>query len=633
VAGRIRDEDLALVKERVNIADVVGEHVTLRNAGGGNLKGLCPFHDEKTPSLSVRPSVGSYHCFGCGEGGDAIKFLMRLEHLSFSESVERLAARVGVELHYEEGGYTPNRQQGQRTRLVEAHRVAADFYAEQLGSADAVVGRRFLDERGFDQDTARRFGVGFAPAGWDALTRHLRGRGFSDQELITAGLAREGRRGSPIDRFRGRLVWPIRDITGDVVGFGARRLSEDDNGPKYLNTPETPIYRKSTVLYGVDLAKREIARRQQAVIVEGYTDVMACHLSGEDTAVATCGTAFGEEHIKILRRLLMDQDEFKGEVIFTFDGDSAGQKAALKAFQDDQKFVTQTFVAIEPGGMDPCELRQDKGPEAVRDLVARRVPLFQFAIRSVLDRYDLDTPEGRVSALQAAAPVVASIRDRSLRPEYARTLAGWLGMEVEPVVEEVARAFRRTPSAGPRGQMGAPTPTADPAEGAKPTHPPRPDPNDPALSVERGALKVALQAPDLAGESFDLLEPSAFTAPAYAAVHAAVVASGGVASGLRGPTWISTVQEHASDDAVRALVNELAVEPVPSDEESFARYADEVVARLEELATTRRVTEVKSRLQRLNPVEQADSYNRLFGELVALEKHRRVLRERAIGSL
>jgi DNA primase len=624
VAGRIRDEDVVLVKERADLADVIGEVVTLRPAGGGNLKGICPFHDEKTPSFSVRPSVGSWHCFGCGEGGDVISFVMKIDHLSFSESVERLAGRFGVQLRYEEGGHTPGRQQGQRTRLVEAHRVAAEFYVEQLATPGAHAGRQFLAERGFDQGAADKFGVGFAPREWDALTRHLRGRGFSTEELVTAGLARQGQRG-PIDRFMARLLWPIRDVTGDVIGFGARRLFDDDRiEAKYVNTPETPIYKKSTVLYGLDLAKREIARRMQAVVVEGYTDVMACHLAGVETAIATCGTAFGDEHIKILRRLLMDQNEFRGEVVFTFDGDSAGQKAALRAFQDDQKFVTQTFVAVEPSGMDPCELRQHKGDTAVRDLVARRVPLFEFALRSTIGRFDLDTPEGRISALQAAAPVVASIRDQSLRPEYARTLAGWLGMEVEPVARAVAQAGNTTRRTSPAASSRA-------AEA--PTRASAPDPHDPALRVERDSLKVVLQAPALA-TGFDDLEPTVFTAPAYIAVRDAVATAGGAsAAGQGGPTWVETVDAAAADDVVRRLVRELAVEPLASEEQALTRYATEVLARLEELATTRRIAEVKSRLQRLNPVEHVTEYNRLFGELVALEAHRRALRERAIGSL
>ena len=621
MAGRIRDEDVVLVKERADIADVIGDVVTLRPAGGGNFKGLCPFHDEKSPSFSVRPSVGSFYCFGCQVGGDVIAFVMQIDHLSFSEAVERLADRFGVQLRYEEGGVTPGRQQGQRQKLVEAHRAAAEFYTEQLATPGAQAGRQFLAERGFDQAAAEHFGVGFAPRDWDSLTTHLRGRGFTTPELVTAGLAREGQRG-PIDRFMSRLLWPIRDIGGDVIGFGARRLFDDDRiEAKYVNTPDTPIYKKSAVLYGLDLAKRDIARRMQAVVVEGYTDVMACHLAGVETAIATCGTAFGDEHIKVLRRLLRDQAELRGEVVFTFDGDSAGQKAALRAFQDDQKFVTQTYVAVEPSGMDPCELRQHKGDTAVRDLIARRVPLFEFAIRSRIDRFDLNTADGRTEATRAGMEVIRQIRDVSLRINYARSLAGWIGL-ADP--DELVRASR-----GGVSEIGRRAPVAGPAPTAA-----APDPNDPGLRVERDSLKVVLQAPALAAEVFDGLEASVFTSPAYAAVRDAVAAAGGAqAAGQGGPTWVEKVDAASADDGVRRLARELAVEPLAAAEQALTRYATEVLARLEELAATRRITEVKGRLQRLNPVEQVAEYNRLFGELVALEAHRRALRERAIGTL
>ena len=311
MAGRIRDEDIAAVRERSPIDEVVGEYLQLRNAGGGSLKGLCPFHEEKTPSFNVTPARGLFYCFSCAEGGDAIKFVQKIDGLSFVEAVERLAGRAGIDLRYEQGGYVPGQEQSQRRRLIDAHRAAAEFYAERLGGSDAAHARAFLAERGFELADAQRFGVGYSPKAWEDLTRHLRGRGFTDADLISAGLAIQGNRGTR-DRFRGRLMWPIRDLSGDVIAFGARKLDEQDDGPKYLNTPETSLFRKSTVLYGADLAKREIAQRRQAVIVEGYTDVMACHLAGVPTAVATCGTSFGEDHIKVLRRLIMDTDTGHG---------------------------------------------------------------------------------------------------------------------------------------------------------------------------------------------------------------------------------------------------------------------------------------------------------------------------------
>lgn len=631
MAGRIRDEDVALVRERARVDEVIREYVTLKSAGGGSVKGLCPFHDEKSPSFHVTPSKGMWYCFGCGEGGDVISFVMKIDHLSFAEVVEKLADRTGVELRYVEGGAAVNRQQGQRTRLVEAHKVAAAFYAQQLGSPDAQKARDFLKERGFDAESAQHFGVGFAPKGWDALTSHLRQKGFTDAELIAGGLVSQGNRG-PYDRFRGRLVWPIRDLGGDVIGFGARKLFDDDEGPKYLNTPETPIYKKSQVLYGIDLARREISKGQQAVIVEGYTDVMACHLAGITTAVATCGTAFGTEHIKVLRRLLMDDDQMKGSVVFTFDGDAAGQKAALRAFEEDQRFVTQTFVAVEPSGLDPCDLRIQQGDEAVRALVDRRVPLFEFAIRSTLAAYDLETAEGRISALRDAAPIVAKIRDTALRPEYARRLAGWLGMDVGDVTKAVQQAQRqgRQPEPNRRDERRAEGGDERSVEQAPPM--PRPQPGqrrDPVLVVEREALKCALQEPAHVADWYESVESTAYTHTAARRVHQAIEGAGFPSADVTGLAWIDAVLEASEDDEVRRLVRELAVEPLPADEGKDGSYAIGVIARLLEQDASRRIDDLKGRLQRLDATDE--QYQRTFADLLALEDYRRSLRQESIG--
>lgn len=631
--ARIKDTDVVDVRERARIEDVIREVVTLKSAGGGSLKGLCPFHDERTPSFHVTPSKGFWHCFGCQEGGDVIDFVRKVDHLTFAEAVEKLAQRVGVELRYEQGSAAPNRQKSQRTRLIEAHRAAAEFYVDQLAATDAAIGRDFLAHRGFTLADAAHFGVGFAPNGWDGLTKHLRARGFTDDELTTGGLVVAGRRGS-YDRFRGRLVWPIRDVAGEIIGFGARRLREDDEGPKYLNTPETPIYHKSQVLYGVDLARREIARRRQAVVVEGYTDVMAAHLSGVETAVATCGTAFGAEHIKIMRRLLMDQDEFRGEVIFTFDGDAAGRKAALRAFSEDHRFVAQTFVAIEPTGLDPCELRQLHGPEAVRDLVARRVPLFEFAIRSTVDSHDLDTAEGRVAALRAAAPIVARIRDRALRPEYARLLGGWIGLDSKAVTDAVAAAAR-----GVQQPTGAnPGDDAVPVVDVRQSVPrlSRPDLADPAVQVEREALKCVLQLPHHVAAWYSSVEDEAFPTPLHLAVHRAVVAAGGPSAATSAHEWVAMVQQACPDDSVRAYVREVTIDPLrtaAADDDALRNYGCAVIARLLEMDATRRIAELKGRLQRTNPETAEAEYGRMFADLLSLEQYRRGLREQAMGEV
>ena len=614
MSGRIRDEDVAYIRDRAPIDEIVGEYVQLKSAGGGQKKGLCPFHDEKSPSFHVTPSKGYFHCFGCQTGGDVIAFLMKIDHLTFTETIERLADRMGYTLRYDEGGpSTPAFSAGARSRLIAANTEAARFYQEQLNtSPDAAHGRDLLTKRGFDKDACMKFGVGFAPDEWDALTKHLRAQGYSIDELETAGLSKMGQRG-PIDRFRNRLTWPIRDISGDVVGFGCRKLAsdEEDQGPKYLNTPETPVYKKSQVLYGLDAAKKEIAKKRQAVIVEGYTDVMAAQLAGITTAVATCGTAFGADHIRILRRLLMDDDSFRGEVIFTFDGDAAGQKAALRAFSEDQKFVTQTFVAVEPDGLDPCELRQQKGDLALRDLIARRVPLFEFAIRAELAHHKLDSAEGRVNALNAAAPLVAQIRDKSLRPEYTRLLAGWLGTEVEIVSKAVAQGVKSQPKAS---ESIEPTMQDDSSW--------RPDPNEARLILEREVLKARLQEASLFTETlWSDIEAGAFTHPAYKELRKTIdeVAE------------IST--ETISDERIKTLFTELTVEPIRADGKPSAAYVESIVARLREVAISRSIAELKSSLQRLNPVENEIEYNAAFAQLVALESARRNLHDLALGGL
>ncbi len=624
MAGRIRDADIAEVRERNRIDEVVGEYVALRRAGADSLKGLCPFHDEKTSSFNVRPGHGTFHCFGCGEGGSVVDFVMKIEHLGFVEAVERLADRVGIRLTYTGGGSSVQRDRGTRSRLVEVNKLAQEFYAEQLSSAEARPAREFLTQRGFGQEVAGTFGCGFAPSGWEQLTKHLLGRGFSVEELVKAGVSREGQRG-PMDRFHRRLLWPIRDLSGDVVGFGARRLFDDDrNEAKYLNTAESPLYRKSQVLFGLDLAKREIARRHQVVVVEGYTDVMAMHLSGVPTAVASCGTAFGTEHISVLRRLLMDDDALRGEVIFTFDGDEAGQKAALKAFDDEQRFAAQTFIAIAPDGMDPCELRQAKGDAAVRDLVARRQPLFTFAVRTLLGEHDLDTAEGQVEALRRAVPLVARIKDPALRDRYATQLAHWSGWTGDEAT--VVRRVRETAGEEPRRRGGRKRNTSPAENGTE--LPPR---DDVRLQAQREVLKAVLQEPAMTGPVYDTLPTEAFTHPSYAQVHAAVLAAGGTAAGMSGPEWIDAVAAHYPQ---RSLVTELAVETLRGNGkvEDDARYIGSLLARLQATVVGQQVAEIKSRLQRISPQDDKDSYHQLFGDLVALEQYYRALRDQAVGA-
>jgi len=637
MAGRIPDRDIAAIREQVRIEEVVGDYVQLRRAGADSLKGLCPFHNEKSPSFHVRPNHGHFHCFGCGEGGDVYAFVQKIEHVSFVEAVEMLADRIGHTISYSGPATSVQRDRGSRSRLIAANAAAAAFYAAALESDEAAPARQYLTERNFDAEAARHFGCGFAPSGWDSLTKHLQRKGFEFKELEAAGLSRQGRHG-PMDRFHRRLLWPIRTSAGEVIGFGARRLFDDDPmEAKYLNTPETLLYKKSSVMFGIDLAKRDIAKGHQAVVVEGYTDVMAMHLAGVTTAVASCGTAFGDEHLAMLRRLMMDDNWYRGELIFVFDGDEAGQAAALKAFDGDQQVAGKSFVAVAADGMDPCELRLRSGDNALRDLVARRKPMFEFAIRSLIpDGMVLDDePQAKVDALRRCVPLVARIRDYALRDEYARRLAGWTGWSDEGQVlarvrEEANR--RGAPERGGRRSASVEhsPPVQSPGAPAEPAAA-RPDPRDPTLWPQREALKSALQYPALAGPVFDALTVESFTHPGYAAVRAAIDAAGGTSAGVTGAQWIEAVRQQTASVLTAGLINELGVEAIQVDDEKLPRYIAGVMARLQEVWMGRQIAEVKSKLQRMSPIEQGDEYHALFGDLVAMEAYRRSLLEQASG--
>jgi DNA primase len=615
VAGLINDEDIAEVHDRARIDDVIAAYVSLKPAGGGSLKGLCPFHDEKTPSFQVTPSRGFYYCFGCGESGDVITFVRKVNNLSFAEAVEHLADKYGVQLRYTEGTGGQRENPGSRLRMLEANGAAAEFYAEQLLTPDAVVARQFAQGRGFGREVAEMFSLGFAPTSGRALGQHLRGRGFREEELIAAGLMRQG----GWDFFQGRAIWPIKDAGGLVLGFGARKLFDDDRMPaKYLNTPETPVYKKSHVLYGLDLARTNIGKKSQAVIVEGYTDVMAAHVSGVDTAVASCGTAFGDDHARLIQRLL-GGDAFHGEVIFTFDGDAAGQKAALKVFSGDHHFAAQTYVAIEPTGLDPCDLRLQQGDAAVRELVARRQPLYRFVMNNVLTQYDLERVDGRLEALRAAAPLVASIRDNSLVSGYIRELATMLGTDVDEVRKIVSKASGRRPN-DPAPQRPATPLEEDAPQGALITYE-LPDPNDRALTVERDTLKLMLQYPDAFVDGWHGARPDDYSHPAYRALFAVIAPQS--PEGVPNSEWSRRVIEGLDDDALRQLAVQLAVEPHPMT--VTRAYAVSYVAKLRLLKVMYTISTLKSKLQRTNPVTDEAVYNQMFTTMIALETTRKEL--------
>ncbi len=611
--------------------------MALKRAGADSIKGLCPFHDEKSPSFHVRPNHGLFHCFGCGEGGDVYKFLQQIEHIGFVEAVEQMADRIGYQINYEGGGTSVQRDRGTRSRLVAANAAAHEFYVAQLREPEAETARKYLTDRNFDAAAAQQFGCGYAPGGWDVLTKHLLRKGFEFKELEAAGLSKQGKRG-PIDRFHRRLLWPIRNLGGEVIGFGARKLFDDDTMPgKYVNTPETLLYKKSQVLFGLDHAKREISKGHQAVVVEGYTDVMAMHLAGVKTAVASCGTAFGEEHLQVLRRLLMDDNFWRGEIIYTFDGDAAGQAAALKAFSGDQRLAGQTYIAVAPDGQDPCELRQHSGDAAVRDLVARRTPLYEFVIRGLLAEHNLDDVEGRVEALRRTVPVVAQIKDNATRKGYATKLAGWVGWDdIQLVVRRVGEEAKKNRMGGTAGAGAKQAGKSGGEQFAAPRveeSSVRPAPNDPVLLAQRQTLSAALQYPGIAGVVFDSIDTAAFTHPAYVALRIMIAQAGGTAAGLGGAEWVAAVADHTDDLMTRALVSELANEQLPvRSQNDIPRFITGVMARTQEAWVGRQIAELKSKLQRLSASEEPDTYMTLFGDLVALEQYRKSLAAQAMGS-
>lgn len=613
MAGKISARDIEEVKARVNIADVIGGYVALKPASAGSLKGLCPFHQEKSPSFNVRPMQGFYHCFGCGAGGDVYKFLQEMESLSFYEAVENLAQKASYTLTYEAGSNAPD--QGQKARIYEANLAASKYFAEQLGTDAATTGRDFLKSRGFDKSAAETFGVGFAPKGWNNLVDHLKTLGFTEDELVLASLASRGERGL-YDKFRGRLIWPIRDTSNQVIGFGARKLFDDDQGPKYLNTSETPVYHKSSVLYGIDLAKKEISKTQKVVVVEGYTDVMACHLAGVTTAVATCGTAFGDEHIRILNRMLSANVDHPAEVIFTFDPDEAGQKAAMRAFADADKFHANSFIAVGPDGLDPSDLRVQKGDEAVQLMIESKKPIYEFAIKQKLKNFDLSSVEGRVGAARAAAGVIATIRDSAMRSVYLREVANWVNLDVSEVSSLVERAIKDkvVAAVAPMRQDVAAEPAAQSFE--------EPDLRDPTIRFERQLLEVLIQHPaEIEEDKFLELASGDFLANVHSLLASALLAN---VANRKDPNWLAKLSE-SLDPALHQILRAMAATSLPArTEEELKRYVDGVAVSGFINLLTRQKLSLQAVLRQTEPSDSA-KVSEIQKELMDIEQRRRAL--------
>ncbi|MGA0883754.1 MAG: DNA primase [Candidatus Nanopelagicales bacterium] len=599
--GRIRNDDVALVRDSARIDQVVSEYLSIKSAGGGSLKGLCPFHDEKTPSFHVTPSRGLWYCFGCGEGGDVIAFLQKVDNLSFVEAVEKLANKFNIELRFEQGSSNISDNRNQKNKIFEINSLTKEFYQKFLSNPEAEIGRNFLKSRGFDKNSADKFSIGFAPNSWDSLTKNLSAQGFNEDELILAGVAISGQKGV-YDRFRNRLIWPIHDTNGQVVGFGARKMTDEDQGPKYLNTPETLVYKKSQVLYGINLAKKKIAQEKTAIVVEGYTDVMAFHEAGIENAVATCGTAFGEDHARILKRLISEDDQVSGKVIYTFDGDAAGQKAAMRAFDLESIFSSQSYIAVAPQGMDPCDLRLNKGNESLKILIDSSIPLFEFVIKTFVKDFDLTNAEGRINALSKITPVLQSIKNKLLQKEYIKLSANWLGLDLETIEESLAnKQLKKTIEV----KQPVDTPTVE-------------------RKIQREVLKVVFQYPLLSKSWLGQLNQDYFSYPPYREVYEKIVEFE-IDNNLA-----ARIVSEIENETIKKGVSSLAVEPFNFEVDQ--NYVDSVFSRLLEFGATVQIEELKSRLQREQDQLTASEQSEIFKELMNLEEYRRALRDHAIGS-
>jgi DNA primase len=596
VAGRIRDESIAELREATDVVALVGEYVTLRPGGGTRMKGLCPFHQEKTPSFTVDSARRLWHCFGCSQGGDAIDFLMKQETLSFTEAVERLAHRAGIELRYEGRSAGERGSMGRKSRLVAAHAEAVEFYHRALVSfPEGRTARAYLSSRGVDRAVAERFRLGWAPGGsWEALVGHLRGKGFRPEELTEAGLARTGARGLR-DAFHARVLFPIFDVAGDPVAFGGRLLDVDEGrGPKYVNTAETPIWHKGRALYALNWAKSEIVKAGFAVVVEGYTDVIACHQAGVGQAVATCGTALRADHFKLLGR-------FTGRIVLAFDADAAGGRAAGRGVAElvaAPEASLSAHVLTMPDGLDPAEYVGRYGGDAFRELVEAAQPLVRWWLDWKLASFDLSQPEGKVLAARELVPILRSVPDALQRTEYARSVVQRLHLDEREYLAMIAGQ----PATRPQVEVKAP-----------------PRSRSPQARVECEALKFALQHPEWTAEAAERWAPDWFSTPGTLAAFGALTEAGGPGKPLE------AVLEAAATETDRRFLRGLAVEAFAAEENRG--YADVVFRQLEHNRLTRVIDQLKGTLQRMNPVERPHEYTQVFEELIALEARRRALRE------
>ena len=609
MAGRIREEDKEAVREKADIVKVVSGYLQLKKAGRDSLVGICPFHTEKTPSLSVSPARQLFYCFGCGEGGDVFTFVQKVENLAFSEAVERLAQDTGITLRYE-GQTSAGRRADNRKHVV--HRAIAEaalLYNRMLvGGREGAEARDYIASRGISPDTVERFGVGYAPGYPDFLLKRMT-KTYSPELLVQAGLVSQDPGGAMRDRFRGRVMFPIHDLSGNAIGFGGRLLGGPGTPPsaaKYVNSPDSPIYHKSSLLYNLNRAKIEITRSGRAFLVEGYTDVIALDQAGIPTAVATCGTALGEDHARLLAR-------FTEKIVLAFDSDEAGARAAERAFAFHQAHQVDISVLILPEGQDPADFVLAAGPaagSAFEELTERAVPLIEYMMKRSLKDRDLTDPEERARAVRAGLAFVTPLEDPVRRDEYARILAGVVGEPENAVLLQLDRMLRDVPEG----------PVAGPGRKAR---------TSPEEEVEAEALKLLVQYPGLCSERFAGLSSDSFTKPTYRKAFELIAETWGNAGAPAGSALVSLAHERVGGEVLGRLLAALAVDPPKVGVEPDREYAERIFLRLEEFSFKRRADAVRRELERINPLKSPGDHEALFEQLVELEGARRRARTSA----
>lgn len=592
MAGSIREEDINEIRERNNIVEVISEYVTLKKSGR-SFKALCPFHKEKTPSFMVDPAKQLYHCFGCLEGGNVFTFVMKMDNLDFPEAVKALADRVGYTIRFEQTA-RERELASRRGRLYEAHQQAVDFYNYILArTEEGREAREYLKSRGYGPRIIEFFRLGYALPRRDGLMNYLYKKGFKADELVETGLAleKEGRR--LIDRFRSRVMFPIFDIKGRAIAFGGRVLRESDT-PKYMNSPENPTYHKSSTLYGLSWAKGEIVKTEQALVVEGYTDVISLYQAGMKNTVATCGTAFTSNHLHLLNR-------FTDKVVLVFDADAAGKTAAERGLELLGESEVDIFVASLPPDSDPADFVTTHGRDGFEDLLQKAVPLVDFCLEQILADYDLEDLRQLVKASRKALPIVAALPDAVAQETYLKKLAQRLNVSFDSLFLELKKGSSRAREAvSVDASFGTSLSAQEVAE----------------MEVLKFLLRcpkaIAANLPELREEYFTVADCRELFVILRRRINEKVPV-GDVAD------LLTNVSER-----LQKLISKLMIEPLFSGDE--AEYFKELSSKLKEFELQRQISSLKTKLERLSPVENPARYDALFEELLQLEAARRNLR-------